>query len=136
MKMTHRLSLRKLFAGLNRISLNNSTRKPATFRRGSERENVSEVSRHGPSSLPPTDVYYNPDVFKVMGVMKEEGKFNHYCVSVERIEEGFKAMEYECVEAIEIIFNMFRLRRENFFLNRQSVKTWALSYSLPLQVAY
>lgn len=53
----------------------------------------------------------------------KEGKIKHYGVSVERIEEGLKAMDYEGVDAIEIIFNMFRLRPiEHFFKRAQEQK--------------
>ena len=72
---------------------------------------------------PPTDVYYMPEVFKLLDQLKEEGKIKHYGVSVERIEEGLKAMDYEGVDAIEIIFNMFRLRPiEQFFKIAQEKK--------------
>jgi aryl-alcohol dehydrogenase-like predicted oxidoreductase len=65
---------------------------------------------------PPTDVYYRPEVFAFMDKFKEEGLIQHYGVSVEKIEEGLKAMQYDGVEAIEIIFNMFRMRPlETFF---------------------
>lgn len=66
---------------------------------------------------PPTEVYYTPEVFITLDKLKSEGKIKHYGVSVERIEEGLKAMDYEGVDAIEIIFNMFRLRPiEEFFV--------------------
>ena len=72
---------------------------------------------------PPTDVYYMPEVFKLLDQLKVEGKIKHYGVSVERIEEGLKAMDYEGVDAIEIIFNMFRLRPiEQFFKLAQERK--------------
>lgn len=72
---------------------------------------------------PPTDVYYMPEVFKLLDQLKIEGKIKHYGVSVERIEEGLKAMDYEGVDAIEIIFNMFRLRPiEQFFKRAQEQK--------------
>lgn len=66
---------------------------------------------------PPTEVYYTPEVFQILDKLKAEGKIKHYGVSVERIEEGLKAMDYDGVDAIEIIFNMFRLRPiEEFFV--------------------
>lgn len=72
---------------------------------------------------PPTDVYYMPEVFKLLDQLKVEGKIKHYGVSVERIEEGLKAMDYEGVDAVEIIFNMFRLRpTEQFFRIAQEKK--------------
>ncbi len=72
---------------------------------------------------PPTDVYYMPEIFNLLDQLKIEGKIKHYGVSVERIEEGLKAMDFEGVEAVEIIFNMFRLRPiEQFFRIAQEKK--------------
>ncbi len=59
---------------------------------------------------PPTALYQRPEVFAVLDQIKREGKIKHYGVSIEKIEEGIKAMDYPGVEAIEVIFNMFRLR--------------------------
>ena len=65
---------------------------------------------------PPTDVYYDPDMFAALDEMKAKGKIKHYGVSVERIEEAMKAIEYPGVETVQIIFNMFRQRpAERFF---------------------
>jgi aryl-alcohol dehydrogenase-like predicted oxidoreductase len=65
---------------------------------------------------PPTDVYYHPEMFAALDVMKEKGKIRHYGVSVERVEEAMKAIEYPGVETVQIIFNMFRQRpAERFF---------------------
>ena len=81
---------------------------------------------------PPTDVYYMPEIFKIMDSIKEEGKIKHYGVSVERIEEGLKALDYEGVEAIEIIFNMFRLRPQEYFFNRAKEKNVGIIVRVPL----
>lgn len=59
---------------------------------------------------PPTDLYSQKEVFGFMDDFKKQGKIKHYGVSIEKIEEGIKAMDYPGVEAIEVIFNMFRLR--------------------------
>ena len=59
---------------------------------------------------PPTELYDHPKVFDVLDQIKKEGKIKHYGVSIEKIEEGIKAMDYPGVEEIEVIFNMFRLR--------------------------
>ena len=65
---------------------------------------------------PPTDVYYRPELFAALDDMKREGKLRHYGVSVERVEEALKAIEYDGVDTVQIIFNMFRLRpSERFF---------------------
>ena len=43
---------------------------------------------------PPTDLYYHPEVFDSLDRLVEEGKIRNYGVSVERIEEAIKAIEY------------------------------------------
>lgn len=64
---------------------------------------------------PPTDVYYRPDVFEAMDRMVEAGKIRYYGVSVERVEEALKAMEYPNVQSVQIIFNCFRQRPAGLF---------------------
>lgn len=65
---------------------------------------------------PPTDVYYRPDVFAAMDDLVKQGKIRHYGVSVERVEEALKAIEYPGVATVQIIYNMFRQRpAERFF---------------------
>jgi len=81
---------------------------------------------------PPTDVYYMPEVFKAMDDFKEEGLIKHYGVSVERVEEGLKAIEYDGVEAVEIIFNMFRLRPTELFFEQAKKKNIAIIVRVPL----
>src|SRR6185295_11477997 len=59
---------------------------------------------------PPTDVYYQPETFGALDELVRVGKLRHYGVSVERVEEGLKALEYPNVKSIQIIFNIFRQR--------------------------
>ena len=59
---------------------------------------------------PPTDVYYAPEVFGVLDDLVRDGKLKHYGVSVEKVEEAIKAIEFPGVVSVQIIFNMFRLR--------------------------
>lgn len=59
---------------------------------------------------PPTEVYHSDRVFQIMDKLQAEGLFKHYGVSVEKISEAKHALKYPNVKAIEIIFNMFRLR--------------------------
>jgi len=64
----------------------------------------------------PTDFYYWPELFRGLDRLVEKGKAAHYGVSVERSEEGLKAIEYDGVASVQIIFNMLRLRpSERFF---------------------
>ena len=59
---------------------------------------------------PPTSVYYRPEIFEALDKLVETKKIRHYGVSVEKVEEGMKALEYPGVSTIQIIFNMFRQR--------------------------
>ncbi|MCK5568389.1 MAG: aldo/keto reductase, partial [Spirochaetes bacterium] len=59
---------------------------------------------------PPTEVYSRPEVFETLDALTKEGKILHYGVSVEKIEEALKAIEYPNLATVQIIFNMFRQR--------------------------
>ncbi len=58
----------------------------------------------------PTDVYYRPEVFGALDDLVRDGKVRYYGVSVERVEEALKAIEFPGVQAVQIIFNVFRQR--------------------------
>ena len=64
---------------------------------------------------PPTDVYYQQEVFHDLDDLTRAGKIRHYGVSVERVEEAIKAIEYPDVKTVQIIFNLFRLRPAELF---------------------
>ncbi|QJR15230.1 aldo/keto reductase [Usitatibacter palustris] len=59
---------------------------------------------------PPTQVYYMPEVFGVLDDLAAAGKVRFYGVSVEKVEEALKAIEYPGVQSVQIIFNIFRQR--------------------------
>ena len=64
---------------------------------------------------PPIEVY-NPEVFGILDDLVKQGKIRYYGVSVERIAEAEKAIEYPNVQSVMIIFNIFRQRpAEDFF---------------------
>ncbi len=58
---------------------------------------------------PPSEVYEKDEVFAKLDELKRIGKIDAYGVSIEKVEEGIKAMKYD-ISAIEVIFNMFRLK--------------------------
>jgi aryl-alcohol dehydrogenase-like predicted oxidoreductase len=64
---------------------------------------------------PPTDVYYRPEVFGALDDLVKAGKIRYYGVSVERVEEGLKAIEFPNVQTVQIIFNCFRQRPAELF---------------------
>ena len=59
---------------------------------------------------PPTEVYYRPEIFGEFEKLKDEGKILNLGVSIEKVEEGLKAIEYDNVTTIQVIYNMFRQR--------------------------
>ncbi len=64
---------------------------------------------------PPTEVYYRPEIFELFDKLKEKGKIKYLGVSVEKVEEAIKAINYPNVTTVQIIFNMFRLRPMELF---------------------
>ena len=59
---------------------------------------------------PPTDVFYMPEVFAVFDNLVKVGKVRFYGASVERVEEGLKAMEYPDLQSLQVVFNILRQR--------------------------
>ncbi len=65
---------------------------------------------------PTSDVYENDEVFAALDGLVEAGKIRFYGVSVEKVGEALRAIEYPNVQSVQIIFNMFRLKpAEEFF---------------------
>ncbi len=58
---------------------------------------------------PPSSVYQKDELFAGMDKLQQAGKIAAYGVSIEAVSEGLAAMEYN-IAAIEVIFNMFRLK--------------------------
>lgn len=81
---------------------------------------------------PPTDVYYRPEVFGVLDDLVSAGKLRHYGVSVERVEEALKAIEYPGVQSVQIIFNIFRQRPRELFLAEAQKRRVGVLARLPL----
>lgn len=59
---------------------------------------------------PPTVVYFREEIFRKLEDIKKSGKVLHFGVSVEKVKEAIQATEYDVVETVQIIFNMFRLK--------------------------
>jgi aryl-alcohol dehydrogenase-like predicted oxidoreductase len=81
---------------------------------------------------PPTDLYYRPDVFEDLEAMVEEGRIAAYGVSVERVEEGLKALEYRGLASVQIIFNAFRQRPAALFLREAARRGVGVIARVPL----
>lgn len=81
---------------------------------------------------PPTQVFYMPQVFGILDDLVKEGKLIYYGVSVEKVEEALKAIEYPNVQSVQIIFNMFRHRPSEFFFEQAKKKQVGILARVPL----
>ena len=81
---------------------------------------------------PPTAVYYQPEVFAVLDDLVKAGKLRHYGVSVEKVEEALKAIEFPNVQTVQIIFNIFRQRPADLFFPEAQRRQVGILTRLPL----
>jgi aryl-alcohol dehydrogenase-like predicted oxidoreductase len=81
---------------------------------------------------PPTEVYYMPEVFGILDDLTNAGKLRHYGVSVEKVEEALKAIEYPDVQSVQIIFNLFRQRPRDLFFAEAERRRIGILARLPL----
>jgi len=81
---------------------------------------------------PPTEVYYRPEIFGLFERLKEEGKVQHLGVSVEKVEEALKGMQYDNVTTVQIIFNVFRQRPSELFFREASARNVGVIVRVPL----
>ncbi len=81
---------------------------------------------------PPTQVYYQPEVFDALERFVAKGKVRHYGVSVEKVEEAIKATEYPGVKSVQIVFNMFRRRPAELFFQLATEREVAILTRVPL----
>jgi len=81
---------------------------------------------------PPTEVYYRPEIFELFDRLKEQGKIQNLGVSVEKVEEALKAIEYSNVTTVQIIFNLFRQRPSELFFKEAQKKDIGIIARVPL----
>jgi aryl-alcohol dehydrogenase-like predicted oxidoreductase len=81
---------------------------------------------------PPTEVYYQPEVFGVLDDLVKAGKLRYYGVSVEKVEEALKAIEYPGVQTVQLIFNIFRQRPADLFFGEAQRRRVGILARVPL----
>ena len=81
---------------------------------------------------PPTDVYYMPEVFDDLDALVKTGKVRHYGVSVEKVEQAVKAVEFPSVQSVQIIFNLFRTRPADSFFGLAKQRQVGILARVPL----
>lgn len=119
-------------------------RLPKQEARGYSRENLTSFIDRSLKNLdtdaidllqlhcPPTDVYYMPEVFGMLDDFVKVGKLRYYGVSVEKVEEALKAIEFPNVQSVQIIFNIFRQRPADLFFAEAQRKRVGILARLPL----
>lgn len=81
---------------------------------------------------PPTEVYYMPEVFDILDDLVKAGKLLNYGVSVEKVEEALKAIQYPNVKTVQIIFNIFRQRPLELFFSEAQKHNIGIIARIPL----
>jgi aryl-alcohol dehydrogenase-like predicted oxidoreductase len=81
---------------------------------------------------PPTDVFYMPEVFGVFDDLVKAGKLRFYGASVERVEEGLKALEYPELQSLQVVFNILRQRPAELLFPRALERKVGILTRLPL----
>ncbi len=81
---------------------------------------------------PPTAVYYMPETFAVLDDLVQQGKLRYYGVSVEKVEEALKAIEFPNVQSVQIIFNIFRQRPAELFFQEALRRKVGILARVPL----
>ena len=81
---------------------------------------------------PPWDLYYRADIFEILEGLVAKGKIRHYGVSVEKIEEALKAIEFPNVVSVQIVYNIFRQRPHELFFREAKAKNVAVIARVPL----
>jgi aryl-alcohol dehydrogenase-like predicted oxidoreductase len=80
----------------------------------------------------PTDIYYHPEIFAALDDLVADGRIANYGVSVERVEEALKAIEFPGVAAVQIIYNMVRQRPADHFLAEAARRDVGVLARVPL----
>ena len=81
---------------------------------------------------PPTEAYYLPETFGILDDLVTAGKLRYYGVSVEKVEEALKAIEYPNVQSVQIIFNIFRQRPSELFFSEAKRRKVGILARVPL----
>ena len=81
---------------------------------------------------PPAEVYYRPEVFGVLDDLVKQGKLRHYGVSVEKVEQALKSIEFPNVQTVQIIFNIFRQRPAELFFEQAKKRKVGILARVPL----
>ncbi|MFN8622497.1 MAG: aldo/keto reductase [Chloroflexota bacterium] len=91
-------------------------------------ETIDLVQLH----CPPFDVYYAPELFAACDELVARKVIAHYGVSVEKVEQALKAIEFPGVETVQIIFNIVRQRPAELFFREAQARDVGVIVRVPL----
>jgi aryl-alcohol dehydrogenase-like predicted oxidoreductase len=118
-----------------RVPLDMANYTPEAFRAWTDRsrenlgmETLDLVQLH---CLHPS-IYYSPEHFAALDELVAAGSIAAYGVSVEKVEEALKAIEFPGVVTVQIIFNMFRQRPADRFLAEAARRDVGVLARVPL----
>jgi aryl-alcohol dehydrogenase-like predicted oxidoreductase len=80
----------------------------------------------------PTAVYYRPEIFAALDDLVSAQAIAAYGVSVERVEEALKAIEFPGVASVQIIYNLVRQRPAERFLAEAARRSVGVLARVPL----
>jgi aryl-alcohol dehydrogenase-like predicted oxidoreductase len=81
---------------------------------------------------PPSALYDRPETFGILDDLARAGKIRYYGVSVEKIDEALKAVEFPNIQTVQIIFNCFRQRPADRFFARAKQQEVGILARVPL----
>ena len=126
------------------VATKTGRRLPAQTTEGYTKQNLQEWMDRSRSNLgcdtldivqlhcPPTDLYYMPQIFDLLDDFVERHVIRFYGVSVERVEQGLKAIEYPNVQSVQIVFNIFRQRPMELFFEQAIRREVGILARVPL----
>jgi aryl-alcohol dehydrogenase-like predicted oxidoreductase len=97
-------------------------------RKNLECDTIDLVQLH----CPPTELYYTPQVFDWLEEFVTAGVIKHYGVSVEKVEQAIKAIEFPNLQTVQIIFNIFRQRPTELFFQLAQQRHVGILARVPL----
>ncbi|MDQ0192344.1 aldo/keto reductase [Paenibacillus wynnii] len=80
----------------------------------------------------PMEILKDGRVFETLDKLKSEGKIRHYGVSVETVEEGLLCLNVPGVQALQVIFNLFRQKPAEELLPQAKAAGVGILVRLPL----
>lgn len=80
----------------------------------------------------PSQIYDTPAIFESLETLVEEGVIDHYGVSVETVDEAMRALRWDGLATIQLVFNIFRQKPAEQVLSAAAARDVGLIARVPL----